>query len=49
MIGLSVSEIVGSVDDEVSRVDVESFEGGLEDFGVVDDAVLLEMEQLVLY
>lgn len=49
MVGLSVSDIVGGVDDEVSRVDVVAFQGGLQKFGVVDGAVLFEVEQLVLH
>lgn len=48
VVGLSVPDVIGGVDDEVGSVNVVSLQRGLEELGMVHCAVLLEVKQLVL-
>jgi hypothetical protein len=48
MVGLTESDVIACVDRKVSRVDVVPFQGGLQKLWVVDCAVLLEVQLLVL-
>jgi hypothetical protein len=48
VVGLSVSDVIGSVDGEVSSVDVVSLHCRFEQLGVVHCSVLQEVQLLIL-
>jgi len=49
IIGLSVSDIIGSIDGKVSGIDVVSFDCRFEELRVVHSAVLEEVQLFILH
>jgi hypothetical protein len=48
MIGFTEPKVIGSVNSKIGGVNVVAFESGFQEFRVVDCAMLLEVQLLVL-
>jgi len=48
VVGLTISVVISSIDDEVSCIDVKSFNCSFEKLRVMDNSMFLEVQLLVL-